>query len=564
MRHLSRMTLLLLWLALIPIGLLVTAGHGDNALVRQSTLQPLEVTASYIVAGATGTQVALIGPAAATATAVSVISATNAAAASIVRDSTATGASIERGDFLTPLRETQAQWNAELTAAARTGTAYASNLMATEAALNPNDRTATAAAPYTAVAATWTAFQPIVTAYWQGATATAQAMPTFYLTATADYQTAVVLEQSHNLTLTAFPIDPLLATATYILAGATETQAAYMTNTAVAGFGLPTPQPQLPTYLATPVVPISPQEIESHRNEYLGDLISATGFKHPIFDGIIANILENNAKSGRWEDGHSIHVVQTQAEGAKYLGLIVQLDSSWLWSDRLFMFQISNNAPILLQNPLAHVDGLGLGFYGRIVDNWNENDPAWIDKYIFVHGFYDWNHNGLPDLAISSDSAGNCCSSPQLHLIEIKTDGTIEDISPSNVDVVPYGFVDPDHDGQWEIIGISRRGGAGPEYYHWFGWDGTTYVDTSADHADFYQPQIDAFKQKLETNLQCHDPRSYELESILYSYKAMGRLKEGWAEIETLLNWDTCTADHLKQFGGNMAYIERWVKEHTS
>jgi hypothetical protein len=99
-------------------------------------------------------------------------------------------------------------------------------------------------------------------------------------------------------------------------------------------------------------------------------------------------------------------------------------------------------------------------------------------------------------------------------------------------------------------------------YIRWWGWDGTAYVDISAQHPEFYMLDIERFLEVLETNEGCYAP-DYSLAKVLLNYYTLGRLGEVWPELRQKMGWDSCSVEMIAEHGEKMLYLEKWVREHS-
>lgn len=388
------------------------------------------------------------------------------------------------------------------------------------------------------------------------------------VTATAEKQNALnaTATEAKNVALTAWgtnvassatslalgTVDPLFASATAIVRGATQTQAA------ILGITLPgeTPVTRAPSPTATPIPTYTKDEFAARKTELVNILISVMGFKHPIFDQIANDFVAEESRNGAQKSRFKPEVAMTWFAGSKYVAALVPEPDSVvlgyvMGSSRFLLFRILNGKPVLLDHPTLQFLGGNITYFD--VDFERDN----------VVGFADHNNNGLPDLAIYSTCGGSACS-PVMTLIEIQNTGEMIDITPKTPDGYPMWFVDLNHDGIWEIQGREETCIVDCMAYspRFFGWTGTEYVDITSQYPEYFMPDITAFLQRLQNNTECYLPVGENFDRVLLGYYAIGRLKEGWATIKPLLKWDACTAEQLKFYGHQIQNAETWVKDH--
>ncbi len=188
--------------------------------------------------------------------------------------------------------------------------------------------------------------------------------------------------------------------------------------------------------------------------------------------------------------------------------------------------------------------------------NENGNISLIIESEAFVYGVMgiaDRNGNRLPDFAYHVYYGGNCCP-PALLVFEINENGEAVDITPNKPYYDAQEWVDVDDDGIFEIKGISWITPLDsysykvtiPHYVllltRWYAWNGTAYVDNSAEQIDFCQAEITGPRRKL-AHSGCAVYEALTLHQILLDYYAMGRLQQGWQELKPTLGMSHCPSD---------------------
>lgn len=168
---------------------------------------------------------------------------------------------------------------------------------------------------------------------------------------------------------------------------------------------------------------------------------------------------------------------------------------------------MDDGIPVLLENPSEHKR-----------NTWT----VFTDAPYYPPGFADRNKNGLPDLAISNPNGGSHLT-VALTLLEIQENGNIIDIAPERGDLDILEFRDIDLDQVLEIYGFGNFCVEGYDcrqfqIARWFGWNGTAYVDISAEQAAFYQPE----------NYIGYGYNSCPGYQALINYYVMDRLETGW------------------------------------
>ncbi len=352
-------------------------------------------------------------------------------------------------------------------------------------------------------------------------------------------------------------LDPLEMTATYIVGEATDAAAIEFTNTASAIFGIEpiTTGTLMPTSVPTYTV----AELTQQKKAYLNKLTTTVGFNHPIFDDIANSLIVEEVQADRYLDLSelTLELKTTSFANTKYVVLIIHHAGYEAGFDRLVLFRLANQQPILLDNPLSiPVDSLYYLFFDE-------------------QGFTDWNGNGLPDIAVYVGRGGSCCA-PWLEILEIKPNNQIVDISPQPTKVYPARFEDLNHDGIPEIKGLEPRSGiSSVDLVLWFGWDGQQYVNVSAQYPELYMPRIQTFIQKLTSVSDCRlksinrsDSSNkvviwdVEIENFLADYYAIGHLLEGWSDLQRLLKVN-CSDGDLQTYGKWLTTIEKWVNLYS-
>jgi hypothetical protein len=160
-------------------------------------------------------------------------------------------------------------------------------------------------------------------------------------------------------------------------------------------------------------------------------------------------------------------------------------------------------------------------------------------------GIADRNGNGLPDFGYYIQDVGNCCPG-RLFTFDIDQDQNAIDITPSRD---AQEWIDIDNDGIFEIKGVTwiktiiiRSPHEAVFLTRIHGWNGTAYVDISAEKASFYDAEITTLRRQL-LHMGCAVYWSSTIHQILLDYYAMGRLQEGWKELRPILNASRCLKD---------------------
>jgi hypothetical protein len=187
--------------------------------------------------------------------------------------------------------------------------------------------------------------------------------------------------------------------------------------------------------------------------------------------------------------------------------------------------------------------------------NENGNISLVMENTMFIRnlmGIADRNGNGLPDFSYYIQDVGNCCPG-RLFAFDI-------DKNLNTIDIIPGRYaqewIDIDNDGTFDIKGISwitpldsysdKVKIPHPHYVllltRWYAWNGTAYVDNSAEQIDFYQTEITGLRRKL-AHSGCALYDALTLHQILLDYYAMGRLQEGWQELKPTLGMSRCPSD---------------------
>ncbi len=374
-------------------------------------------------------------------------------------------------------------------------------------------------------------WQSTLTAIMTTRTANAELYPSPTTTPTL---ASIVTQTPQPLTL-----DPLELTATYIVGQATEQAAVELTSTANAIFGIPAePGTLIPTY--TPMPTYTVEELSQQKTVYINKLVAVAGFSHPIFDEIANNLLVEESLANRYLTLDQLEV-DTQSVSfvdSKYVILVVHRVGYYFGFVRVIFFQVINQEPILLQNPPSiSSDGY---------------------MYVSLGTFADLNGNGLPDIPVYTSFGGNCCL-PEVHILETKPNNQIVDISPQAKDVKPVRLIDLNDDGVTEIQAQSGSAGMGTVWIiRWFGWDGQAYVDISRQHPELYLSNINLFAQYTSSRA-CENGLDWSvIENYLANYYVMGRLSEGWSELQRLLKLH-CSTDDLQKAEGVLKDVEEWM-----
>ncbi|MEO8610044.1 MAG: hypothetical protein ABI690_19275 [Chloroflexota bacterium] len=411
---------------------------------------------------------------------------------------------------------------------------------------------------------TWTLF-PSDTPFDANATATAiqetaDAYGTANTVAPFPTQDFLVLTDTANAgaTANAQSIDPIYITATYIVGRATQTEAAYMTATAGG---------TLPTSVVTSTPTLSPEDEEDLIARWTDELERATGFSHPLFAGIAYDLLNGVRYGGQLSDEYRdfyIHpiVTRTKYDGNEYVVLVTRepvISEATVW-----IFRVTDGKPVLMSGDVPYSLGV---IYGDI-------DPSWFD-------FKDFNQNGLPDLIVGYNSGGNCPST-WFGLLEIQPDGNIVDVAKTipqheivqadladtslYVSIFRVEFVDVNQDGVSEVKAVGEyfnyptQGSFGCNFVpmvRYYAWDGKGYKDITSTLDESYYPDIDAYFDNIKES-GCLYP-GLEMDQVVLDYFVLGRLKDGWAWLASQLHWEMCSPKALTQSGELMGKFLTWV-----
>jgi hypothetical protein len=335
-------------------------------------------------------------------------------------------------------------------------------------------------------------------------------------------------------------IDPLEMTATYIVGEATDAAAIELTSTAVAVFGFAITEGN-PALTITPIPTYSSAELSQQKKTYLNKLITTAGFSSPIFEEIANNLLVEEGVTNQYI---ALNELEPEAQsisfnGSKYVVLVVTSEKYGVFLSHILLFRVTNQESILLDDP-------------------STKD---LDGFVYVgfnnNGFADVNGNGLPDLTVYTSYGGNCCL-PQLHILEIQSDHQMKGISPKTTDVYPARLIDLNNDGVPEIQGQSPGSGMSTIWLiRWFGWNGKAYVDISRQHPELYLTTINELAQEIGSSCSYNLDWSI-LENYLVNFYAMGRLSDGWDELQRLLKLH-CSADELQKAEGVLKDVEQWM-----
>lgn len=317
----------------------------------------------------------------------------------------------------------------------------------------------------------------------------------------------------------------------------------YATQTIGAG-GIPQQPPILfmpPTQTLVPTRTPSPTLTQREATEQIeattDSLDTAFGFSHPVFQEIAKDFV--GGERAVFGD-MSIEIEKTQFEGSTYAVGIIDFG---LYSRHILFFRVDNEDVVLLAD-MSVGDHAGYSVQG---------DPS-------TPGFADRNQNGLPDIALSGFSGGSHIT-VGMALMEITEEGELVNVAAATTWYHDISFVDIDGDQIPEIVGYRREGygsGAGLSrccssttslcelgYFQLFGWNGTAYVDVSAEHPDFYLPAI------VYTHMNGCDNIGSVCQALV-NYYTMGQLEEGWQSLQ-----DTCSPTMAPEM---QATIEAWIQ----
>lgn len=326
-------------------------------------------------------------------------------------------------------------------------------------------------------------------------------------------------------------LDPMLLTATYIVQRATDAElATQQTNPSR------TPAPTLTT-----------EEAEVLRLRWKAELESAAGFTHPIFDQITYNLILDDWKwiwTG-W-DPHNISLdPQTHRityEESTYVAIL----HIWggLFPSPLLVFRLTGNDVTLI-------------FHSR-------STPYYWDS----EGFADRNANGYPELALGGYSGGNC-GGFTISLLEIRPSDELVNVAPEvSGEVNLNEWVDVDNDGLLEIkgfdrVGIPLYGVSCPELQiiHLYRWNGTAYEDVTAEYGAAYYPNLETYWDSIEPSEGCLLP-DYAMYEMLVGSIALGQLQEAWSRLWDSLQWGECSGAVLVEHASEMTDLLTWVGEY--
>jgi hypothetical protein len=345
-------------------------------------------------------------------------------------------------------------------------------------------------------------------------------------------------------------IDPLYVTATAFILQMTY-QAAGTTDFS----GTPAPS-------STLIPTLTFEEAENLRLRLNNEMETAAGFSHPVFDHIAYRLVSsafyeiasaNQLRASQMEVSLYTSTLDIQIRrmihhDINYVAVIVRgFEHS---SDELLVFQLKD-IPILIFNNIQD----GVYHFFRLSFSSEENRD--------LGGFADRNGNGRLDLAVMNLPTGTCGFST-LTLLEMQDDGQLENIAPTNWRTYSKALSDTNDDGILEIkvveffdIPIPVNCGQFP-VTHWYGWNGTAYVNISGELGESYYPDIQAYWDSLASKDGCLLP-SYEMYQMLVSYIAMGRLQEGWARLGPLLQWEKCSPETLVEQSEEFGQFLEWI-----
>lgn len=337
-------------------------------------------------------------------------------------------------------------------------------------------------------------------------------------------------------------LDPLELTATYIVGQATDQTAIEYTETANAIFGFSISQDAVVPPTFTPIPTYTVAELTQQKTAYINKLTKTVGFSYPIFDEIANSLLVEEVLANHYLtlDELELDTQSVSFGNSKYVVLVVYGVGTHMSFSRILLFRVSDQEPVMLENPSTISSDLFV--------------------YIGLNPFADVNGNGLPDMPVYSSYGGSCCP-PQLHILEIKPNREIVDITPETDEVYPARLIDLNDDGVLEIQTQNPSPGLSSWIYlvRWFGWNGKDYVDISSQHPELYLSQINLLEQGLFSPERCN--RGYfavEVENYLVNFYAMGRLSDGWSELQRLLKLH-CSTDDLQKAEGVLKDVEEWM-----
>ncbi len=305
----------------------------------------------------------------------------------------------------------------------------------------------------------------------------------------------------------------------------------------------------------TPAPTLTTAERDEFEVSVLTKLRSAFGFDHPLFQELAERYSQASPEYIRdLQDGLlDVSIATTWFANHRYV--VGSMPSPILGSTAVLLFRVDAQGHV---TELKSGFGLPTGY-----------SYLWLDD---SEGFADRNQNQRPELPIYGYTGGNCCPRYML-LLELNPQGEFVNITPRHTDVTPTRFNDLDQDGVWEIEGVlpvsiplDSSSSNRPSLVRWFAWDGSRYVETSANYQDWYQQRdIDPLWEYLGYRQPCvplplllytGDISVYQ---VLLDYYAMGRLDEGWAEIQRRANWAECKPRLMPQYEREISLFEDWL-----
>jgi hypothetical protein len=247
---------------------------------------------------------------------------------------------------------------------------------------------------------------------------------------------------------------------------------------------------------------------------------------------------------------HEINPLVTQVSTAQgtYIALIFSTSISsisWDYKDQFLIFRVVDGNPVLLPNPMPTFRmGFDLGFV---------DDPT---------PFADRNANGQLELALSdrvSMGSSTCYTNHNLALLEIRPDGSVENITPMTTGRFYISHLeDIDGDGIPEIAAnasatnLYDSSKCSYRTIQWFGWNGARYENISATLDESFYPTIAEFWVAFE-EIDCIsiDDSLYEM---LWDEYARGNLQNVWNDIKA--NYPMCPANP-----STFEQLGNWVNE---
>jgi hypothetical protein len=315
-----------------------------------------------------------------------------------------------------------------------------------------------------------------------------------------------------------------------------------------------TPTTPTPYLTPTPVPTLTEYQLETLRSRFQNDLESAAGFSHPAFDEYVDEIVSRLA----WRPAFFLNnyhleplVARGDFQGSAYVAIIPQWVTELRVETQLFIFRVTDNMPTLLLTK----SWFPTGFYIAFADYYSTMSRT--------YDFTDVNGNQYPDFAVDWNSGGSC-GTGGISLFEIQPNGEIADITPEMGARFSY-LTDINDDGVSEFLSIQNSGdiplprhGCVPySENHYYGWNGSAYVDISPTVDVLNYPNIGRYWIRVYQQQGCILPG--EVLGVLIDYRARGQLAEMWTLIQPELRWDACSSEVLVANQQAMTDLETWV-----